>query len=179
MTWTALCRNACLLLLLPILTSCIGVSRYHNGVPAVSHHDSTRPEWLQDFDFETKYSSRDFRTCPIWKESVMFPPLSPRKALAIADNHVRMAGVNPERIELTSISLCPLDRGHWYYLVEYWPHEFLSVDGLPSKAPVVVLMNGRVVTTIRKTSDPYYPSPYSSTGSDSMKDRTSSKKTRQ
>lgn len=101
------------------------------------------------FDFES--SALD--SAPKWSAKADFPPLSPRKAEAVALNWAQSVRPDVTKWLLESISLEPRngldDDGCWYYVVTFSRGD-IAVTGLPYFLRVPVLMSGRVVQALTR-----------------------------
>jgi hypothetical protein len=100
-------------------------------------------------DFVTTISCEMLRRSPPWRPNEANPPLSARKALALAEREkARLLRSSADRDTLWSlegISLVPRAGDRWYWVIEYWGRPGGALGGLPSILNVVVLMDGTVV----------------------------------
>ena len=99
--------------------------------------------------FRVDFRREDVAKAPQWKADAENPPLSPRKAIKLA-NAVREKLVKDNddwKWQLDSITLVPTNERHegWFWLVNY-NQEFVKGDliGVPPILVLAVLMDGTV-----------------------------------
>lgn len=99
---------------------------------------------------ETYVSERKLEKNPLWKDENDYPPLPPRKAIALAKDEVKR--LSPEldlkKSELVFDKICLEPHGpkeqSWVWVVEFRRIQGVAID-FEEKVHVVVLMNGEVV----------------------------------
>jgi len=104
---------------------------------------------LDGRDFVTPISREMFRRSPPWRPNEANPPLSPRKALTLAEREkarlIRPSANRDLVWSLEGISLVPRADDRWYWVIEYWGSPGGALGGLPSILNLVVLMDGTLV----------------------------------
>lgn len=95
---------------------------------------------------------------PEWPSDVNCPPISPRKAIEIGNNGLKMLEnkrfLHPlnasSRWNLEQASLVPVDNGKWFWKLSYeqGPKEGHGATGISAVATVVVLMDGTILLPI-------------------------------
>lgn len=90
--------------------------------------------------FEFTVTTRLLENCPEWLSEQENPPLSARRALAIASDYLPRLVTNAEAWKAGDIRLRPV-RDKWVYVVEFSERR----EGVKTPFSIVVLMNGEVV----------------------------------
>ena len=91
-------------------------------------------------EFEFTVTSELLKNCPEWTAEQDNPPLSARRALAVASDYLPKLVTNAEAWEVRDIRLRPV-RDKWVYVLEFWERR----EGIQAPFMIVVLMNGEVV----------------------------------
>lgn len=108
--------------------------------------------------FVTTISREMLQRSPPWRPNEANPPLSARKALAVAEREkarlIRPSADRDTVWSLEGISLVPRADDRWYWVIEYWGTPGGALGGSPSVLNVVVLMDGTLVQP-KKTRDPW------------------------
>lgn len=106
---------------------------------------------LYSYAFSKQYSVSITREAleksPTWKDDVENPPLSARKAIALA-NELKDSLVKDSddfKWTLQSASLQPAGDGKWYWLLHYDAIFRGASTGIPNHLRLVVLMDGTVI----------------------------------
>lgn len=110
------------------------------------------PSELPGRSLVTRVTFEAFERCPPWSPAEPNPPVSARKALALAEKEkARILREMPEEKDyhvdwhLQAIKLVPLERNRWYWEIEYWGLPFGGLGGVPFNLNLVVLMDGTLV----------------------------------
>jgi hypothetical protein len=137
-------------------------SRYFATMPYVGDtHDIggfTYQHYAFEESYETEISDDAIANAPSWPSSEANPPVSARRALAIADNYRRKRLVNRNNWKwgLDSISLLPIDGGNnkwcWQILFLAYPEKG-GLGGVPPEFSVYVLMNGDIIEPTSKMNN--------------------------
>ena len=90
--------------------------------------------------FEFTVTSKLLENCPEWLSEQDNPPLSARRALAIASDYLPKLVSNAEAWQVRDIRLRPV-RDKWVYVLEFSERR----EGVQAPFMIVVLMNGEVV----------------------------------
>lgn len=90
--------------------------------------------------FEFTVTSKQLENCPEWLSEQDNPPLSARRALAVASDYLPKLVSNAEEWEVRDVRLRPV-RDKWVYVLEFSERR----EGVKSPFVIVVLMNGEVV----------------------------------
>lgn len=137
-------RHLSALFLVVSCISCQHVREVSDG--AVVVHREDYEFWGKEYCFDIAKSVLDSAP-PRWYAKAQFPPLSPRKAEAVALKEARQIRPDVRQWIRESINLVPLndlvDNGHWYYLVKLRRGDIDST-GVLEYLDIPVLMNGRV-----------------------------------
>lgn len=127
--------------------------RYMIAYGLVACAASNASAQIYSYAFGTKYevtiSRNALEKSPAWEHSADNPPVSPRKAIdlanAIKDSLVKDTTRHEWR--LVSASLVPANApGKWYWLVRYEAHVRVGgSSGIPDHLQLVVLMDGKAI----------------------------------
>jgi hypothetical protein len=107
-------------------------------------------------DYETTVTQEMLKQAPQWPPESEHPPLSPRRALKLAEEYAR-ENFKPHKDwvrELEAISLTPYADG-WFWDVSYaWsPKPPVGLGGLQPFSHVFVLMDGTVIPPDKQAED--------------------------
>jgi hypothetical protein len=107
-----------------------------------SYYDGKR------YDFNITHPQLD--ETPSWTEDAESPPLSPRKAIAVASACLPKLVPNAEKWRFAALHLDPVgNKEKWIYVVEFHaPHPPGVFDGPVRTMNIVVLMNGNPVQPV-------------------------------
>lgn len=99
--------------------------------------------------FVTRVTSHEADTGMSWSAENEHPPLSPRKARAIAEEFLSQSAAKDKKWRLHSIVLERYGGGEkWYYIIRF-DADRGKHGGMPNpKIDIAVLMDGKVVTSI-------------------------------
>jgi hypothetical protein len=107
-------------------------------------------------DYETTVTQEMLKQAPQWQPESEHPPLSPRRALELAEEYAKENFKQDKDWvrKLEAISLTPY-AGGWFWDVSYaWsPKPPMALGGLQPFAHVFVLMDGTVVAPDKKAAD--------------------------
>jgi hypothetical protein len=131
--------------MLYVLLVAIGLQAGGSDVAAVFSSYIRGERW----DFNVTRDSLQ-ETAP-WPEPELSPPLPPGRAIQIAAEQLKSLVADAKHWRVNSVSLRPVgNEGHWVYVVEFEEPPPRPDGGIHSALGLVVLMNGNVITAIRR-----------------------------
>ena len=110
------------------------------------------PNYYDGKIYESKVTPEMLERSPAWLESADSPPLSPRRALEVAEEYLPKFVSKAKKWRNSKISLYPVGE-KWVYVVEFTeqlPEDVRKYDGPAHLFSVLVLMNGEVVIPVVK-----------------------------
>ena len=91
---------------------------------------------------------------PMWDADKANPPLSARKAITAAREVVtKLAPYGEEAVLSSPLLKLRESDGHWFWVVYFCPNDFRQFQ---STFPVVVLMDGAVVRSVKTPPSPHF-----------------------